>query len=127
HLLFSCLFLLALDSKRLVNLLVLNRGVEATTAYVPAFKARWQRWGSVAVKLLLIYEFLVLPLQNGWTRYQFSNRVVPGPFTVGVYDVRKFVVNRDSVGVASRDTLRWNDMIIDGPNGGSIATKDTVF
>src|SRR6185436_452574 len=57
HLLFSCLFLLALDSRRLINFLVLNRGATATHAYDPNFTHTWQRWASVAVKLLLIYQF----------------------------------------------------------------------
>src|SRR5262249_26722425 len=56
HLLFSCLFLLALDSKRLINFLVLNRGATATHAYDPQFTHTWQRWASAGVKLFLLYQ-----------------------------------------------------------------------
>src|SRR6185436_4098436 len=54
HLLFACLFLLALDSKRLFGFLVLNRPAPPTTAYDPKFARRWQRWGSVAVKAFVV-------------------------------------------------------------------------
>ncbi|HUQ82045.1 MAG TPA: hypothetical protein VM076_12925, partial [Gemmatimonadaceae bacterium] len=50
HLLFSCLFLLALDSKRLVPFLFLNRAIGPTHAYDATYARPWQRWGSYAVK-----------------------------------------------------------------------------
>src|SRR3569833_1940914 len=50
HLLFACLFLLALDSKRLLRFLVLNQPIPGTAAYQPKFSKVWQRWGAVAVK-----------------------------------------------------------------------------
>jgi hypothetical protein len=128
HLLFACLFLLALDMKRLLGFLVLNTGAPATTAYDPHFAAKWQRWGSIGVKLFLVFQFLVFPLQNGWHRYQAANAAMgPGPFEPGVYDVRRFVVNRDTVPASSGDTLRWKDVIFDTRGAGSVNTTDQVF
>lgn len=128
HLLFSCLFLLALDSRRLLGFLVLNQGAPPTTAYDPNFARPWQQWGSIGVKLFFVYEFLVLPLQNGWTRYKSANSAqASGPFKTGVYDVRRYVVNRDTVPATSADTLRWKDVIIDGAAAGSVNTSDQLF
>ena len=128
HLLLSCLFLLALDSRRLINFLVLNRPTPPTAAYDPIFARPWQRWGSIAVKVFIVYNILVSPLQTSWTRWQAAKRPpIPGPFAAGVYDVRSFVVNGDTVPLTSTDSLRWRDVIIDNAGAGSVGTRDSVF
>jgi len=128
HLLFSCLFLLALDSKRLLGFLVLNTGAGPTDAYEPKLGQTWQRRGSILVKAFLVYQFLLLPLQNGWARFQDLKRVVdPGPFKAGIYDVRRYVVNRDTIPASNTDTLRWKDVIFDNRGAGSVNTTDPIF
>jgi hypothetical protein len=128
HLLFACLFLLALDSGRLVRFLVLNRPTPATTAYDPSFARPWQFWGSVAVKVFIVFQVLIFPLKNGWTRYQGVKQGSPaGPFVAGMYDVRRYVVNRDTIGPTNADTLRWRDVIFDNNGAGSINTTDQIF
>lgn len=128
HLFFSCVFLLALDAPRLVRLLVLNQPVPATSAYDPKFAFAWQRWTAVGVKLFLLFQFLIFPLQTGWQRYKAANApAAPGPFAAGFYDVRRYVVNRDTIAASSGDTLRWRDVIIDNSGAGSINTADQVF
>jgi hypothetical protein len=128
HLLFSCLFLLALDGRRLLGFLVLNQGAPPTRAYDPTFTKTWQRRGAVVVKLFLVYQFVLVPLQNGWQRYQRTNSTqASGPFKQGVYDVRRYVVNHDTVSAASGDTLRWRDVIVDGPGAASVNTGDQLL
>ena len=128
HLLFSCLFLLALDSKRLVGFLFLNRPAPATTAYDPIYALPWQRWASVAVKVFILYQFLWGPLQSSWTRNQAAKQPpAPGPFATGVYDVRSYVLNRDTIPLTSTDSLRWRDVIIDSNAAGSVGSRDPVF
>src|SRR6185436_16289667 len=61
HLLLASLFLLALDSTRLLNLLVLNRPTPATSAYDPLFVSGWQKWGARAVKAFFLYQILIAP------------------------------------------------------------------
>src|SRR6185436_7201573 len=128
HLLLACLFLLALDAPRLVRLLVLNQPVPATTAYDPKFAYAWQRWGSIGVKIFLVYEFLLAPANRGWQSYKSVNATqAAGPFARGFYNVRAYVVNRDTITASSGDTLRWRDVIIDNTGAGSINTSDQVF
>ncbi|MEP6492228.1 MAG: hypothetical protein ABJF01_06100 [bacterium] len=128
HLLLSCIFLLALDSRRLLAFLVLNRATPPTTAYEPNFAKSWQKRGSVVVKVFLVYEILLAPLQSGWTRYQATKLPpVSGPFTAGVYDVRRYVVNHDTIAASTADTLQWKDVIFDNASAGSVNTRDQVF
>lgn len=128
HLLISCVFLLALDSRRLIGFLFLNRPAAATAAYDAVFARPWQRWASIGVKVFIVYQILVSPLRTSWTRYQALQRPpMPGPFAAGVYDVRSYVVNGDTVPLTSTDSLRWRDVIIDSNGAGSIGTRDSVF
>ena len=127
HLLLSCLFLLAFDAKRLVQFLVLNRPAPATRAWDWPYALRWQRWGSWAVKAFILYQILYQPFEDSRSRYMAAKRPILGPIPVGVYDVRSFVVNRDTVPAASSDTLRWRDVIFDNNAAGSVNTRDQVF
>ena len=128
HLLFACVFLLALDSKRLLTFLVLNKPAPGTAAYEPNFQKGWQKWGSVAVKVFIVFQILIFPFKSSYQRYKVANApVVDGPIKAGVYDVRRYVVNRDTISVASADSLRWNDVIIDSRSAGSVDTRDQIF
>jgi hypothetical protein len=128
HLLFSCLFLLALDAKRLLGFLVLNRGAAPTAAYDLRPTAEWKRRVAAAAKVYLVFQFLIFPLQLGWVRYTRTNAAMgPGPFEPGVYEVRRYVVNRDTVPASNGDTLRWKDVIFDTRGAGSVNTTDQVF
>ena len=128
HLLFSCLFLLAFDAPRLVRFLVLNRVTPPTNAWEWPYRLPWQRWGGLAVKVFLLYQILWGPLQMSVTRYRAGKRAVAtGPFRPGVYDVRSYVVNGDTISAASADTLRWRDVIFDNESAGSVNTRDQVF
>src|ERR1041385_7441977 len=106
----------------------MNSLTPATNAYDPPFTGGWQRWAAVGVKLFIVYWVLVSAFISGWKRYQLANAApVTGPFRVGVYDVRRYVVNHDTIPPASGDTLRWKDVIIDANNAGSVNTSDQVF
>ena len=128
HLLFACLFLLALDSRRLIGFLFLNRPTPNTTAYDPVYRQPWQRWASIGVKLFILNQILFTQLQFSWKRYQLAKQPPPpGPFVAGVYDVRSYVVNRDTIPLTSTDSLRWRDVIIDSNAAGSVGSRDPVF
>jgi hypothetical protein len=128
HLLFGCLFLLALDAPRLIKFLVLNQPTPPTKAWDLKLGRPWQTWASGAVKAYLVASLLVMPLINGYKSFQSARHPPKGaPFAAGVYDVRRYVVNHDTIPAASGDTLRWKDVIIDNNGAGSVNTSDVVF
>jgi hypothetical protein len=49
------------------------------------------------------------------------------PFRAGVYDVRTFAVNGDTVPPLVTDSLRWRDVIFDNASSGSVNTADDLF
>jgi hypothetical protein len=127
HLLFACVFLLALDSKRLLRFLVLNQNASATTAYDAVFARPWQRWGAIAVKTFIVFQILIFPFKDEWEGYRSRRVVASGPFRPGVYDVRRYVVNRDTLPATSADTIRWRDVIFDNAGTGSVSSSDQLF
>jgi hypothetical protein len=128
QLLFSCVFLLALDAPRLIRFLVLNQPTPATNAYDAVFEETWSWWASIAVKVFIVFQILIFPFKNAFERYRAANATPPaGPFKVGIYEVRDFSVNRQSTPASVTDTLRWRDVIFDSNGAGSVSTADTLF
>jgi hypothetical protein len=71
---------------------------------------------------------LIVPLRNGFTRFgTVSNPPVTGPFAAGVYDVRTWVRNGDTIPPLLTDSMRWKDVIFDTGSSGSIGTSDSLF
>ncbi|MDQ6829235.1 MAG: hypothetical protein M3081_10260 [Gemmatimonadota bacterium] len=128
HLLLACVFLLVLDARRLVTFLVLNRPAPATDAYEPHYRKAWHRYAAIAAKALMILLILILPVQRSWTRYvALSHQAESRPFRAGVYDVRQFIRNGDTIPALLADTLRWRDVIFDNGEQGSVNSADPVF
>jgi hypothetical protein len=128
HLFFACVFLLLWDAKRLFRFLVLNRASPATTAYEPYFTQPWLRWAARGAKLVMVVLILVLPFRNAWRTYQaVRSQPLAEPFRAGVYDVRTFAVNGDTVPPLVTDSLRWRDVIFDNASSGSVNTADDLF
>lgn len=128
HLLFACLFLLALDSERLLRFLVLNQATPPTTAYEPRFAKTWQRWGARAVKAYLLYAIVYTPFMSSRQRYLAAQAPQPNaPFAAGMYDVRQYIVNHDTIPATSSDSTRWRDVVIDNADAGSVNTTDPLF
>jgi hypothetical protein len=128
HLLFSSLFLLALDWRRLISFFVLNRGAPPTRAWEPPLEKPWQRRALMALKVLLVYLFLRVPFVEAWDLYKTTNATpVAGLFRPGVYEVKSWVVGADTIPPSGADTLRWNDVIFNNSTSGSIDTRDNMF
>lgn len=128
HLLFACCFLLALDARRLIGFLALNQAAPPTALYEPPYTGRRFHIARRVLKTALIVSILVMPFWSSYQRAQALATVVPAvPFPVGVYDVRLFVLNGDTIPATSADSLRWRDLIIDSNGAGSVGTQDTVF
>jgi hypothetical protein len=128
HLLLACDFLLAQDAPRLIRLLALNLGAPRTTLYDPPPASRNVRVLRIAAKTVMLILILVLPLQGSWARAKANARLTAAvPLPAGVYEVRRFAVNGDTIAAFDAERARWSDFIIDNATQGSIGTTDTLF
>jgi len=128
HLLVFGIILLLLDGKRLFTFFVLNKPVAGTAAYDPIDTRPWHPFLRWAAKAYLVYFILVSPFLSSKRRYDAMASTPPSrPFAAGVYAVRHFVLNGDTLAPAAVESARWNDVIIDNAGQGSIGTPDSLF
>jgi hypothetical protein len=124
----SCLFLLVWDYKRLFAFFALNQSAGGTQLYEPVDSRKGMRIGSLVLKLCFIYfglgEFLFMTAHR---YHDLHKPEMAGPIRRGVYAVRAFVVNGDTIPPSFRDSTRWKDVIFDSKGRGSVNCPDTSF
>jgi hypothetical protein len=125
---FSCLFLLLWDYRRLLAFFALNQPAGKTRLYDPLDPRRGMRIARLVLKLCFVY------IAIGETTYFWGNRylnlhkpAVAGPIRRGVYAVRVFAVNGDTIPPSFMDSTRWKDVIFDSRGYGSVNSPDTNF
>jgi hypothetical protein len=124
---FACLFLLVWDYPRLFSFLALNKAAGATSLYQPVWKGRVMRVAWVVLKLYFIYVAIGEPVQADARRSHQLHQVTATPIRRGVYAVRTWVINGDTIMPSYRDSLRWKDVIFDTRGRGSVNSPDTSF
>lgn len=127
HLVIICIALLAFDYRRFLAL-VFNKQMPAGNSYSVRFSKTRMRILAIVGKLVMILLMIILPLKQHYT--WFKNAKKPkneGPIKPGVYQVKTFILNKDTIPYSYSDNLRWNDVIFDNASEGSIATGDTMF
>jgi hypothetical protein len=127
HLVILCLVLLAFEYKRIAALLF-NKVMPAGNLYSPSFSKRWVRITALTAKLGLVALMVVYPLQQNFKWYK--ERKPPKPLwsiKPGIYEVKTFVLNKDTLPLSYSDTLRWKDMIYENGDIVSVSTLDTMF
>jgi hypothetical protein len=123
-----CLFLLVWDHRRLFAFMALNQSAGGTRLYEPVGMRRGMRIARLLLKLCFVYvaigEFFFLTANR---YHNLHKPEVAGPIHTGVYAVRVFVVNGDTIPPSFRDSIRWKDVIFDSKGRGSVNCPDTSF
>jgi hypothetical protein len=108
-------FLFVKDIPRLYSLLVKEKATRANR-FVPDFSGkRMRRW-----RLGLRYAFLLFVVVFAWKAYDsYANDPYKIPHTpglsnaYGVYNVKQFVVNKDTLPYSKTDPQRWQDVVFE--------------
>ncbi len=89
---------------------------------------KWLRVGRWLLKGLFVAMAVVMPFVETWERYQTVHKApAPQPIPAGIYEVRRYVVNKDTLCSWAADSLHWKDLILEKGGYGSINTTDTLF
>lgn len=108
YLIALALFVLSYDAQRLLNLLVLQREA-LPNSYRPAFG-----WWRVGLKAVFIFFFVVLYGFKVGTGGGYQFPVAKGlPGASGVYNVREFILGKDTLVYSRTDTVRWQDVVFE--------------
>ncbi len=128
HLLFYCFYLLAHDWRRLYSFFVLNKPVDGNEIYSIVFPKKWTRFSRIGLKVVFIILTVILPFKDSYERYQNGLTIADlKPIKPGLYEVKTFVLNGDTIPPLLTDTLRWRDVVFDVGGGGSVNSVDTLF
>lgn len=121
NLLLIALFILLPDAKRLFLFFIRNKAVSAVNVgYVPFTNSRIRFFVSAA-KFAFILYIGYINVAHSWTRYLISG---DGAFKktplFGVYEVKKFIKNNDTLLPLLTDTFQWKTLNIYLPKEASI-------
>ena len=111
-----CLFLIAPDSMRLMQLFVWNRPTQPVreTRYVPS--KRWVRILAVATKAVFILTILAGNVNSTVTGMKKYGDKRPKSALYGLYDTELFVLAGDTLPPLTTDRVRWRQLIMDKPD-----------
>jgi len=114
------LFLLAKDIKRLWIFFFTNISVNLPVIKPFTFPKPWMKKAGLAFKILLIGFVLVKGVQNGIKGMNSWGDYAPKPPFYGVYDVRTFVLKKDTLPPLLTDSVRWRQFILEFPGFGRV-------
>lgn len=124
----ECLFLVHYDWQRIVDFFFLNKSASATHSFDYPLPKKWQRLGRVVFKIAFIIVIVILPFRENWNRYkEVAATSDVKPITAGVYAVKTFIKNNDTIPNLANNDFAWKEFIFEKGGLGSIATIDTLF
>ncbi|HVV54700.1 MAG TPA: DoxX family protein [Mucilaginibacter sp.] len=111
------LFLIIKDVKRFSNFFVFNKSAAPANLSPHRFTKRWKNITLTVVKYTLIAYTLVFDAFGAMrVEKQYGDKAPKSPL-YGLYEVKTFIVNRDTLKPLTTDMFRWNKLAIDGRGG----------
>jgi hypothetical protein len=109
------LFLVAKDFNRLINFFFLNKPTAPANITRPIFRRKWQNIATIFLKYGLIAYVLIVTITQSLDAMKQYGDGAPKPPLYGIYNVEKFILNKDTVPPLATDSLRWNKLIVSYP------------
>lgn len=112
HLLLMALALVALDWRRIWNVLVLNRPAPAAV-HPPHFATPVARQRALAAKLLILALLIAINVREGLENQRIYSRGGAKAPLYGLYDVETFVLDGEVLPPLLTDERRWRNVAFD--------------
>ena len=119
HLLLMCLFVLCTEGSRFLDLFIFNKPVQPLDLS-PFFQSRKMRIARKVVKAIIILAFIGLPLFQLIQEMTDSDNMKAPLY--GIYDVKTFTRDNDTIPPLTTDSTRWSKLIISNPGYATIQT-----
>ncbi len=127
NLVLMCLYLLANEFNRIACFFVLNKPAATCSVYHYPLVKKWMRVTRIVLKLAVVF----LMGKSLYDTVKFASESNAASqhkdFKKGMYDVTRYVINKDTIPALITDSIRWRDVIFENNQMGSINTKDTMF
>jgi hypothetical protein len=130
YLVILALFVLFGDLQRITTLLVLQKPA-TPNRFRPVFTAKWQVYTRGLLKSAFIFFFVLLysfKTATGYKQGTYQYPVTSGlPNAAGIYNVRTFRINADTIAYSKSDPVRWQDVVFEEWNTISIRSNRPVI
>lgn len=113
HLLLISIYIVLCDRKRLLNVFLLNKPVQAMNYMALISNARGRRVFSAFLAVLAICLIYSTVSKGIEAENSFGRKAAPVPL-YGIYNTIYFIKNNDTIGASDKDGLRWKELVIDG-------------
>lgn len=128
NLFLASIFLLMHDVKRMLAFFILNQPVVKNQSWDWMPNKKWKKIGRWVLKLAFIILIMVIPFYQAYDSFQEEkNKADSKPIASGIYDIPVFVRNLDTIPALITDTIRWQNLIMEKGNFGSVGSKDSQF
>lgn len=123
-----CLFLLVHEYKRIWAFFFSDKAAAPGSIYNVRFPKKWMRITRIILKVAFIIVAVGLRFYDYFGYYKMAKgQQEVKPIRSGEYDVSLYMVNNDTIPPLITDTLRWQDVIFEKGNLGTMKTSDTSF
>ena len=120
HLVGMALFLILKDTNRFISFFLFNKPAAPANLAPHRFKARWKNVTLTSVKVVLIAYTLIFDVKGALEGEKQYGSKAPKPPLYGLYEVKTFVVNKDTLKPLTTDTVRWSKLAISYPENAMI-------
>lgn len=114
------LYLILRDFSRFVDFFILNKPAGAANLTPHRFKTRWKNLTLISIKYMLVAYTIFFDLYGAVKgEAQYGSKAKKPPL-YGLYDVKTFIVNKDTLKPLTTDTIRWSKLAITYPGNALI-------
>lgn len=108
------LFLILKDIKRFSNFFLFNKAAEPSNLEPHRFRKKWKNITLSVVKYVLIAYTVIFDFYGAFKAEKEYGPKAPKSPLYGLYNVKKFVVNKDTLKPLTTDLVRWNKVALEG-------------
>ncbi|MGS2741578.1 hypothetical protein [Sinomicrobium sp. M5D2P17] len=126
HLMFICAIILSAHIKAFLNFFLFNKTAPPVQIFSYSSHKKARIAGYVFKGILILY--FVIPRVINTNEYYTKRRDKASlPALYGIYDVKDFIYNGDTIAPLLTDTLRWKRMVIDRNSTGIVKMNDKII
>ncbi|MES2376370.1 MAG: hypothetical protein V4553_07320 [Bacteroidota bacterium] len=113
-------FLLATDSRRLINVFITNKTALPANYSPHRFNVQWKNVTLTTTKYIVIGFVLLANIYNFTSAGKMYGDDSKKPQLYGIYNVQYFIINNDTLQPLITDTVRWRKLMFDKFNNGAV-------
>lgn len=117
HLMFMAMFLLIPHYKNIINFFIKNQPT-VPLVIAPYFNRKKQNIIGYFIKGIFLLYVCFTSISNQLNSQKLYGKKAPLPELYGIYEVKQFIRNKDTLAPLTTDSSRWKRLIIDKHYGG---------